>query len=569
KIDYLPTEVISAKPALSGLKKECLMLVDSSDEYSADYLKEMRFVLDSMSVGYDEIDVTKSDIPSFEKYETVALMVPDFSMLGNSLLPMFEWANNGGKLFNVQPLDPTPITNTMMTHLGIEESRGVFTKIGGLKMNTDFMIGSKDFEYIWNEEDIMVISLRLTLTKNNIVNVESDNRIPLLWEHQYGKGTVVVNNLGLSGRDSRGYFAAAYSLLQDAFAYPVINSSAFFIDDFPAPVPRGYNEYITKFYNRDVESFFVNVWWPDMIDFAKRYGITYTGVLVEDYTDKTTAPFVRNADVSRFTSFGNTLLNMGGEIGYHGYSHQPLCYGEFDFMGKVKYNTWGTVEDSLLAFNEMADFGAQMFPENTFSTYVPPSNILSKEGRDMLITNFPQIKILSGLYQVEDYEFQQEFDISDDGIINVPRVISGTEIKGYEKWIALNELNFHYVNTHFFHPDDVLDIDRGAERGWSTTLSQFEEYVSWLYDVAPNIRNQTASDAGKAVQRYDSVTVQRTLKDNRLIIDINNFYDSSYLVVRIKDGKPGAVSGGSLEEVATGLYILSATSGTVEIEIVR
>lgn len=63
------------------------------------------------------------------------------------------------------------------------------------------------------------------------------NAVPMLWERNYGKGRFVVNNHGMCEKVTRGLTAAAYSLLQDVFAYPVINSSVFFLDDFPSPVP--------------------------------------------------------------------------------------------------------------------------------------------------------------------------------------------------------------------------------------------------------------------------------------------------------------------------------------------
>ena len=47
---------------------------------------------------------------------------------------------------------------------------------------------------------------------------------------------------------------------------------------------------------------------------------------------------------------------------------------------------------------------------------------------------------------------------------------------------ALSRADLHYVNSHFQHPDDVLDPDRGAEAGWETMRSRLEEYprlVMW------------------------------------------------------------------------------------------
>ena len=59
--------------------------------------------------------------------------------------------------------------------------------------------------------------------------------------------------------------------------------------------------------------------------------------------------------------------------------------------------------------------------------------------------------------------------------METPRIISGYIFEPDVYVAALSELNFHLVNTHFQHPDDVLDEDRGAKLGWKKCM---EESVS-------------------------------------------------------------------------------------------
>ncbi|MFU1881084.1 DUF2194 domain-containing protein, partial [Enterococcus faecium] len=89
-----------------------------------------------------------------------------------------------------------------------------------------------------------------------------------------------------------------------------------------------------------VSDFYTNVWWPNMVSLADKYGIKYTGVIIENYEDDTTGSTERQSDSSRFTYFGNMLLQMGGEIGYHGYNHQPLMLSDTDYGDAFSYNTW-------------------------------------------------------------------------------------------------------------------------------------------------------------------------------------------------------------------------------------
>lgn len=125
-----------------------------------------------------------------------------------------------------------------------------------------------------------------------------------------------------------------------------------------------------------------------MLKIAEKHGVRYTGVVIEDYSERTSGTFPRTTDTERFRYFGGLLLEKGGEIGIHGYNHMPLCPDGFDFLGKVDYETWPTANDMRSAIAELMDFTKTLFPKNTISTYVPPSNILSAEGRAMLARAF-------------------------------------------------------------------------------------------------------------------------------------------------------------------------------------
>ena len=79
--------------------------------------------------------------------------------------------------------------------------------------------------------------------------------IPLIWENAYGDGKFVVDNFGLYEKAVRGFYAASYSLLTDIGVYPVINGSAFYLDDFPSPVPSGDGTYVKRDYGTSIQEF--------------------------------------------------------------------------------------------------------------------------------------------------------------------------------------------------------------------------------------------------------------------------------------------------------------------------
>ena len=184
----------------------------------------------------------------------------------------------------------------------------------------------------------------------------------------------------------------------------------------------------------------------------------------------------------------------------------------------------------------------------------------------MLAEKFPEIRTIASNYFPGEYAYVQEFETADDGIVEQPRIISGAIIDDYMQMAALSELNMHFVNSHFMHPDDLLDEDRGAALGWEKLRARLDEYMTWMNESAPSLRNLTGSELAGAVQRYGALTVDKEITDQEIRIHLGNFYDEAYLMVRINDGTPGQVTGGELTNVTGNLYLLHAQESEVVVE---
>ena len=131
---------------------------------------------------------------------------------------------------------------------------------------------------------------------------------------------------------------------------------------------------------------------------------------------------------------------------------------------------------------------------------------------------------------------------------------------------ALSELNMHFVNTHFMHPDDLLDEDRGAALGWEKLKKRLDEYMTWMNESAPTLRNLTGSELSGAIERYGALTVEKEITDHEVHLHLGNFYDQAYLMVRLNKGTPLSVDGGELTQATGNLYLLSAQQEDVTIE---
>lgn len=563
----LPGATVSEKKRKEEIEETCLVLVDSSQENNAVFAEHLTGVLDIMRVGRRVVDVSKEEIPDFYAYKTAVIVFQDLDALGSHAANLVEWVQNGGRTMLFCSPIGTPTFHFLAKYMGIAEGGVNYATFSGLNLKEGFMLGSANFNFHWGEPMSTAIGCRLN--ENATVYAESDDevKVPLIWSAECGKGRFAVMNAGFGEKATRGLTCATYSLLEDTCIYPVINASAFFLDDFPSPVPMGDGTYIRRDYNRDISSFYSNVWWPDVLSLCDKYGIKYTGLLIDDYTEEVDGSFPQQKDTERFTHFGSLLLNNGGEIGVHGYNHLPLCFEGFDFKGVVDYSTWKNQDNAVRALQTAIDLGEGLFPDNRISVYVPPSNILSEKGRKLLHDELPQIKVIASLYLEGDIEYDQEFEIAEDGIIEFPRVISGAVLDQYMRWDALNTLTLYYVNSHFMHPDDVLDVDRGAADGWEKLFSNLDNYCNWLYTSAPNIRNLTGSDAGRATARFDTLSFERKDSDGQIHLRLAGFYDEAYMMVRCNNGTPSKVSGGEIEHISGDFYLLRATQDTVTITL--
>lgn len=562
---YLSDNQVKTKAeALANVSATNLLIYDSSNETSASAIDNFKQIFEDMKVATTYVDIANETVPDFTTFDTVVILTPDLEPLGEVALRLMEWVESGGNVMFAMTLQKDDVVSIIEHKLGVVNSSYTYAEVAEVSIKNGFMLGAGQ-DYNIDEPFESAWAVELDDNAEVYLTTGDDSKIPLVWEYDLGSGRVVVDNFGIYVKAMRGFYSASYSLLGDVGVYPVINSAAFTLDDFPSPVPSGDAKYITRDYQMTVSDFYTNVWWPNMVSLADKYGIKYTGVIIENYEDDTTGSTERQSDSSRFTYFGNMLLQMGGEIGYHGYNHQPLMLSDTDYGDAFSYNTWTSDTAIEKSLDELMDFTENLFPTSEHSVYVPPSNILSAESRALLAKDYPNIKVIASNYFSEEFVYEQEFEVADDGIIEEPRITSGAIIDDYTKLTMVSELNMHYVSHHFVHPDDPLDVDRGAKLGWAQLYKNLSKQMSWLYKTAPSIRNMTESQMGGAIQRFSSITVEKEETDDSYQFNLGNFVDEAYLMVRFNSDKPGDVTGGSLEHLTGNLYLLHATSSTVTI----
>lgn len=568
-ITYLDRDkAIPAADAIAGEKATNLLVIDSSQEGVSDAESMLDRVLLDMKVPTVTVDLAQGDeIPTLKQYQTMVIAMPNLDSLGEHVLQIMQWVKKGGGVMFAMTPERTGYLDVIGPQIGIESSAYKYVVTEGITPSKDFMLGGGQ-TYMFSDPFKSSLSVALN-DRAQVEAVSSNGRTPLVWRSSVESGTAVMCNIGIYVKMVRGFYASAFSLLSSAMAYPVINSAAFYLDDFPSPVPSGNGKYIKRDYNMSISEFYSQVWWPDLVRLAERYGIRFTGVMIENYGDDTKNDPVRQTDNTQFEYYGGLLLRQNGEIGYHGYNHQPLVLPNTDYGNEYTYVQWPNRKAIVDSLNELIAFQKTVLPAATSSVYVPPSNILSSEGRQIIGEDMPQIRAIASMAFPPDssLEYVQEFGVAADGVVEAPRIVSGSMVNNsYMRLAAVSELNMHYVSTHFMHPDDLLDEDRGAKEGWETYRKGLEDYLDWLEQSAPSIRMQTGTECAAAVQRFSGLTVSMATSDDSWDLHLGNLIDQGWLMFRANSGTPGRVRGGSLTKLTGNLYLLKATSATVHIK---
>ena len=564
-------DAVPASSAIFGQKPTCLVITDSDQDSVDDVKNQFDQILLDMKIAHRDVDIATDGadaIPSLSSFDRVIVLMPSLDGLGTHLTDLMSWVSAGGSLMLGMTPDNSNYLQAIASKLGIESAGYDYVKAESIVPSDDFMLGGGErYEFSDPFDSSLSVSLRDT---THVWAKTSDTGTPLIWSNDCGSGRTVVCNIGIYDKVMRGFYASAISLLGDATAYPVINSAVFYLDDFPSPVPSGDGTYIKRDYGLSIADFYTKVWWPDLQKLAQKYGIRYTGVMIENYEDAVnqTEP-ARQADTTQFRYFGGMLLQMGGELGFHGYNHQPLALWDTDYGTLYDYKTWKNKETLVASLDELIAFQDEVLPNAHGSVYVPPSNILSASARKLIGTDVPRIKTIASTYFEDgtDLPYVQEFGVASDGIVEQPRIVSGGMVDdSYMRLAAVSELNMHYVSTHFMHPDDLLDPDRGAKEGWEVYKGGLTDYLDWLTKSAPDLRRQTGSECSGAIQRFSSVTVSVDTSADAWTLSLGNFHDEAWLMFRANNGEPGAVTGGELTHLTGNLYLLKANDKTVTIE---
>ena len=562
-------------PVFNGLSEEevtkleedkYLIIYDENDTLSVGIKENIRKVFEITSKNYELCKVTQRH--EINEEITGIIICNEAWMDIEMIDEIFDYVNEGGSvMFAIRP-NPDENYDECLKKVGILKTNG-FTETMGIKLKTNLIIQSEGMEV--SGEAIVNSSLNLTLSKEVNVHATSIDDIPIVWDKTFGKGKiVVVNGSFMQDKINRGILTNIIALMSDAFIYPIINAGVIFLDDFPGPIPEGN---IGKYYPQidlTIEQFYKEVWWPNIIGLSNQFDFKYTAVYIRGYGNRVVPQFepeIGNVRENLYY-FVPELIKVGGELGYHGFNHQPYVFSQVE-ADSEGYNAWKSADDIQLSLELYRDYTLEMMKNYDVRTYVPPSNMLSDEVREMFPQIAPWIKVIASLYEGSDGlgVYEQEFEVAEDGIIEFPRFTSGYLNSYTDAYILMNGITMYGVFSHFIHPDDILDKDRreGGEN-WEEILERFTNNLERTIGKTDWVRKMTLSDAAEELKKFSESQVY--IENNGDVIDgyINHFRKDMYFILRTEKEIKSAKNC-EYKEIDTNMYWIYTENPKFRIEL--
>ena len=506
--------------------KKTYLVIYTDDEYSLELIKNTEMTLHYTKRKYELCTI--QNIPkNLSKYDHILFAFNNFDLISDFSV-FIDYINNGGSLaFLVFPDPSSNNFKRFYRKFGITEY-GDYSKTNGFSIEADLFLNDK--RLVFSDGTIIpnVFSVRLDENCDILINSNSNN--PILWKKSVGLGNILIfNAFILSENSSRGLLSGILDTLTDFSVHPIVNAKTIFIDDFPSPF-TAESEKLFDEYGRSYERFIKDVWWPDILTTVNIHNIVYTGLFIETYNKDTKPPYARNQSIKgNIVILGRDILKNKGEIGLHGYNHQPLTTNPL-VSELFDYTPWDDKDEMKKSLQFSLTYMKELFPNYKVRTYVPPSNIMDLTGREATLEAMPDLNVISGVNTGYDLNYVQDLSYN-DSIVEYPRYTAGSFYNTFTKWSMANTVSLYGVVSHFIHPDDIIDENRSQSLSWQKLFSSYTDLLSNINKSYPWLESMTASQAGEKTKNYLSSDTAYIYKENELIIYCENFYDQLDVLV--------------------------------------
>lgn len=531
-----PVDTVS-QAKMEDAETTVLVLCDPEDAQSVKYRGNLERVFGWLRIDALFLSADRKDTVSYQDYDLVMIAFSDWEgLIGGDSARLLRYVDGGGRLLlGMMPDEVGGVYQTLSRRMGVTDY-GDYLETDGIRFTDELTPGATS--QVFQGEDFGDVALSLQVESGCDVYATAlagERETPLAWRKEAGEGAILsYNGTAITGDGWTGFTAGCVTALLGEHLYPAINTKTVFIDDFPSPQYNTQSDVIEQNYNRTVQEFFRDIWWPDMQNAARSYDCGYVGLFIATYDDVVDPEdFLYQKDtVEQY--FGNSLLDNDFEIGAHGYNHQSLALegGVPDDLG---YNSWASEKDMAASLVELRSIASELFPGVKLYAYVPPSNYLDADGRDAVKEALPDLQVISGVYTGEGEEgsvYVQDFEVASDGIVEFPRITSGTLDDPYDRFVALNVGGLYGVYSHFIHPDDILDEERGRGLSWEELYRQYTTRLQYVNDCLSSLKSATAMEAAESLRVAEQLDVAVEVGQDRVEGRCNGFTGQAYCYFR-------------------------------------
>ena len=555
--------------------QKILVYQNTASEQSQRITKNLEEAFKYNKINYKLVDIGEV-VPTAE-YDVFVFATDTFIGFHREMFDgiLKEVSENGkGLVF----LNNTPY-NPFNEAAGIIKTGKIIERSTGIKFSEHLFPGLDAHEP--SENLIVYPTMEVETEKDIKVFAKNKEGIPLLWERKYNKGRILYTNASFfADKTARGLMNQWIAYGSDWYITPIMNARLMHIDDFPAPIPRGADSVINTHYHVGTRDFYRQIWWKDMLEIGSRRKIIYSGFIIIDYNHA-----VRKGLMNRISDLtlkdlslnGRELFLDEGEMGVHGYNHNPLLYDRKDVdFAALNYKPWATQEDMAAGIDQVNKYVEELFGKNVkLYTYVPPSNMLRKEGLEMLVKNYPDLKAISSLFYGTDSGgvYIQEIGRNKDfpSVYNLPRFSSGFYYDEDEMWDIFNAFAVYGYWSHFIHPDDLISKDRSRNKSWVELKEEFEKVIVSVEDKLPFLEPMRAMDMTKRYINIEDLKIQSEKRGSDIHIALTDYREPFKALIRINGKKIKGISSGSFEEVYTAgnskIYLLSIEKEDITIQL--
>jgi hypothetical protein len=378
-------------------------------------------------------------------------------------------------------------------------------------------------EGVSTDEPTELVPLTLSADAEALVSAGGH---PVIWQRRFGRGRVVgsANHL-LGDKAWRGTLLQVVLAALPAGVAPLLGSLVYYVDDCPMPIFGARRDPVARDLGLADVDFYRQVFWPDLVALARDNSLKLTFGLVFSYDDHTQGDFsvdqfylAAGRDLPRWMA--REAVRLGHEVALHGLNHQSLVRkpGPTSKGWPDQRRMIDGLRRARLEWERV--FGPGQAP----TVYIAPNNDIDRDGKAALHAAFPEVRVLAASYIADDLTAGQEYDEDPDlpAFFDFPRATSDLFPLPGTRTAIIDQVMLMGAWTHFIHPDDVFDGERGGGRSWAQLIAAARATVAWVRGDFPWLRPMTASEAYHALVRYRTAGFGYQIEDHAVRVNLGS-----------------------------------------------